>query len=255
MLRRFTLQNRVNQLGVCVLTSGGTVSSIKLDDGKQEAVVNYNNTGKRPDAGDGANNAPVFVPPPQLPLVEWQSHVLVGLHSLMLTTTPAQQLLYQLTTDNELMITGKLKGQLTAMAPFYFNLISTSSPTSIDGHFLHIKSSETIPDLPISMSTEIPFSLTGPVPSKLIFPENDGFPPNGQYEVIMGCIAPPTSGEAAVALVATLSYENRTVEVHLQSNSATPNQPVKMRVRIRRDGISLMPTAMNEFKCIYKLSW
>lgn len=127
MLRRFTLQNRVNQLAVCILTSGGTLSSCKLDNGQHEAVVNYSsNGGKRPDGSGDVGNMVNFVPPPpvQLPLVEWQSHVL-GLDSLLLTTTPSQQLLYQLTTNNELLVTGKLKGQLTAMAPFYFNLVSS----------------------------------------------------------------------------------------------------------------------------------
>ena len=137
---------------------------------------------------------------------------------------------------------------------------SASNSCPIDGHSLHIKSSDVIPDLPISASTEVPFVVTGPVPSRLIYPPvaytNDGEPVNNNttYDVIYGCLAPPGTGTGAV-LVATLSYESRTVEVHLQSNSASPNQPVKLRVRIRRDGVSLMPSSMNDFKCTYKLFW
>lgn len=114
MIRRFTLENRANHLTVSILSSGGTLSSCKLENGKQETVV----SSKR-DAGDAVNG---LGQPVQL-LSEWQSHVL-GLDSLLLTTSSSQSLMYQLTTNNELHVTGKIKGHLNAMAPFFFNLVS-----------------------------------------------------------------------------------------------------------------------------------
>lgn len=116
MIRRFTLQNRANHLAVSILTSGGSVSSCKVDDGRQEIVINSN--GKDANGVTMINGVP-YTPP----LHEWQSHVL-GLDSLMLTTSSSQSLLYQLTTTNELLVTGKVKSHLNAMAPFYFNLVS-----------------------------------------------------------------------------------------------------------------------------------
>lgn len=156
MIRRFTLKNRVNQLTACILTSGGTISSVLLENGKQETIVkppgssgtvpvngkataSSNSTAQRTgnlggggggDSLNGGENGSASsavsyqcVPTIQAPLSEWQSHVL-GLDSLLLTTSPSQSLMYQLTTGNELMITGKLKGHLNTMAPFFFNLVS-----------------------------------------------------------------------------------------------------------------------------------
>ncbi|KAI1303562.1 hypothetical protein HDE_02255 [Halotydeus destructor] len=242
MIRRFTLKNRANHLTIGIVSSGGTISSVQVDNGKHETIVNMNTVKREGDAS-------CYVQPN---CSEWSSHVL-GPDTLLLNTSPSQSLIYQLTTNNEILITGKIKGHLSAMAPFYFNLKSTSSsPCTIDGHYLHIRS-DGVPDLPITSSpSEPPFCLNGPMPAKLIYPSCHN--PTGQYDIVYGCLAPPSSGTNAI-LVATLTYETRSVEVHIQSNSSIPNQPVQMRVRVRREGISLMPINMNEFKCCYKLLW
>ena len=126
MVRRFTLQNRANHLLLSILTSGGTIASCRVDNGKHETVINANAASKDPAANNMGNNfggPPTPMPTYVVPMHEWQSHVL-GLDSLLLTTSSSQSLLYQLTTSNEILITGKLKGHLNAMAPFYFNLVS-----------------------------------------------------------------------------------------------------------------------------------
>lgn len=54
------------------------------------------------------------------------------------------------------------------------------------------------------------------------------------------------------AITALLSYENRSVEVVIKSIGS---QAPKLRLRIRSDGISLMPSQMTDFRCIYKMRW
>jgi len=68
-----------------------------------------------------------------------------------------------------------------------------------------------------------------------------------------------------VQIMATLQYESRIIQVILQSmhhsqqqtqQQQTPNTPnLKLRVRITNGAVSIMPTMMNEFKCIYKFIW
>ena len=110
-LRRFTLINRVNGLKVSILTSGGTLCSVGLD---QHEVIS--NAAREADLHQSGS--------------EFQSHVL-GMDSLMLSS-PSGSLTYLLTSDNDLVICGKLR-QLYALSPFYFNLVSlehSSVPTT-----------------------------------------------------------------------------------------------------------------------------
>lgn len=104
MIRRFTLNNRINGLKVSIINTGATINSVKLGSNKDEIIDGTTSN------GDGH---------------EWQSHVL-GLDTLLLTTNSSQSVMYQLTSDNELIIIGKFKNQqqIDWFNPFYFNLVS-----------------------------------------------------------------------------------------------------------------------------------
>jgi hypothetical protein len=249
MVRRFTLHNRANHLMVSILTSGAAISSLKLENGKHEIIA-------QPEAG--LPPSPQQTPPP----FEWQSHVL-GLDTLLLATNSSttQSLMYQLTTDNELIVTGKIKGHLHFMAPYFFNLKAVSGqqqpqplPPTLDGHSLHITSSGSSADIgepgpPLSLTGEIPFNLTGATPCPLTSSRLD--PQKPVYDAVYSCL-----GDVDTAIVATLSYQTRVVEVTLQPhNNSSPEIPCRLRIRIRKDGVSLMPTLMNEFRCVFKFIW
>ena len=201
---------------------------------------------------------------------DWQSHVL-GPDSLMLNTSSSQTLTYQLSTNNDVLLTGRLRN-LQAMSPFYLNLISTEmSPVSIpslDGHFIHVRSSN--PAIPLNVTGDIKFDLLNG--TSLTTPFNDnGQPvlgliqdnlitmsvthsaqnPSSQEELGNSVVAPE---DAILMILTTPGISNRTVEVSLSSNS--PSTPVlKLRVRIKSDGISVMPVQMNDFKCSYRIRW
>ena len=107
LIRSFSLHNRINGLKVVVINVGATVSSIKLDFGKDEIIRSPR------DLADDHH--------------EWQSHVL-GLDTLLLNVTHSNNstLMYQLTSDDELVVIGKFRGQqhLDLAIPFFFNLVS-----------------------------------------------------------------------------------------------------------------------------------
>lgn len=106
LIRSFTLHNRINGLKAVVINVGATVSSIKLDFGKDEIIRSHR------DNNDDH---------------EWQSHVL-GLDTLLLNVTHSNNstLMYQLTSDDELVMIGKFRGQqhLDLAMPFFYNLVS-----------------------------------------------------------------------------------------------------------------------------------
>lgn len=114
LIRRFTLHNRINQLRLSITNLGATVISCKVNHGKDEVIRHSENT--LPDnACTSRNNG-----------YEWQSHVL-GLDTLLLATSHhhTSAITYQLTTDDELVISGKLRNfnHLNYFIPFYFNLV------------------------------------------------------------------------------------------------------------------------------------
>ena len=104
MIRRFTLNNRINGLKVSIINTGPTIQSIKLGSAKDEIIDTSQSN------GEGH---------------EWQSHVL-GLDTLLLTKNLSQSVMYQLTSDNELILTGKFKAhqQVDWLNPFFSNLVS-----------------------------------------------------------------------------------------------------------------------------------
>lgn len=102
-IRSFTLHNRINRLKVTIFNIGAAITSIKTDFGKEEII--------RSSVSNNDEH-------------EWQSHVL-GLDTLLLNIS-STTLMYQLTSENELAVTGKFRGQqhFDVISPFYFNLVS-----------------------------------------------------------------------------------------------------------------------------------
>lgn len=102
LIRRFTLNNRINGLKVSIVNTGAAVRNIRLND-KDEIVRLF-----------GGNN-----------LIDWNPHVL-GLDTLLLNAN-ANTLMYQLTTENELIAIGKFRSHqqhMDIVATFFFNLVS-----------------------------------------------------------------------------------------------------------------------------------
>ncbi|RWS31014.1 hypothetical protein B4U80_02528 [Leptotrombidium deliense] len=230
-VRRFTLNNRINGLSVAINAIGAKIGSIKLDAGKHEIVAEPSIDG----------NVQRF---------EWNPHV-VGLDSLLLTMNASSSLSvsYQLTKDNELLVNGRFKGQqqMNLFHPFYLNLNTVSNSTTIDGHLLHIQSASDGTEMgpPLSVSgDDIPYNVIGTQPCKLIYCDELA----KTFDVIISCLNDIT---------ATLEYGSRKVElnVHNKANSSTVVSCCRLRLRIAREGVSLMPTHMNEFTCVYKFSW
>lgn len=142
MQRKFTLTNRGSKFSFSVLSSGGSIVSIKVNDGTHEVVLPTSLVSYLPFIGGnnpissssfGQSNRrdldsyPVYC--------EWTSHVL-GSDTLLLTAPSSQSVIYQLTSSDEFIITGKVKN-FHAIAPFYLNLNCTTS--TITGHYLHLK--------------------------------------------------------------------------------------------------------------------
>lgn len=154
MQRKFTLTNQSSKFSFGVLTSGGSIVSIKVNNGTHEIVLPTSMVSYLPlNSGTGNSNScnsqvlsssnigsskrdlesyPLYS--------EWTSHVL-GSDTLLLTTSSSQSLIYQLTSSDEFIVTGKLKN-CHAMAPFYFNLNHLSS--TINGHFVHLRCLDSI---------------------------------------------------------------------------------------------------------------
>ena len=71
------------------------------------------------------------------------------------------------------------------------------------------------------------------------------------------------TGDRSTLLIVTLSYGSKCVEVTIKSNSTTSildnvaSNPVtvRARLRIRQNGISIMPYMMTEFHCVYRFIW
>jgi len=263
LIRRFTLTNRANRLTVGLLSSGGSVCSCLVDHDRQEIVL-------QPLSSSISRLCQQQQPPPKKseieaypPASEWSSHVL-GPDSLMLTTSSSQCLTYQLTTNNELVVTGKLR-QLGAQAPFYVNLHSINS-MPIDGHILRIDSLQ---------GTEVTctgddkyFLLSPPSPEGVVLtsPDVDDDEENsddgiGLIQDTIYSVTPPVESLPDEGLVARLSYEGKSLTITVQSIGpvvSTPNTPptcLKLRIRIKTDGVSIMPVQMMDFKCTYKIRW
>lgn len=422
MQRKFTLTNRGSKFSFGILSSGGSIVSIKVNDGTHEVVlptslVSYlplNPSNNQNSSSFGSSNRRDLDSYPAY--CEWTSHVL-GSDTLLLTAPSSQSVIYQLTSSDEFIITGKVKN-FHAIAPFYLNLNSPAA--DINGHFLQIRclhpanyeviacqppsngsnynscvshtasSSEDVNSTTNNVSSvtsiELPLKfdlITGSlltVNEEFVDGINDGqnslnvrnidqrgsfghsslliqdavytivpvissnSNENGNTTLVLGNVSSSNnsestlpcdgSSETAVAsssesslsdserplapvvrssvcsrnlpppppvLLLTLSYEGRSIEMSLQSNSGSnsgqnngtlgnnllPNNSVhlpfvsngssshasssnsnclpvtsgtqydsvKLRVRIRKDGISFMPVGMNDFKCIYKVKW
>lgn len=125
----------------------------------------------------------------------------------------------------------------------------------IDGHYLQIKSesNESNSDIDplLTLSGDIPFNLTGPEPCRLEYMDTSE---KTTYDVMFCCV-----GDIDTCIFATLSYGSKTVELSLKSNppSNTINHTFncRMRLRITKHGISLMPTLMTDFKCVYRFNF
>lgn len=118
-IRRFTLNNRVNGLKIGITNIGATLISCMVNNGKDEIIKHIefsesfaNNTNQ--------NNLLNIA-------FDWQSHVL-GLDTVLLATNSHHNstITYQLTTDNRLLMLGKLRSvnHLANLTPFFFNLVS-----------------------------------------------------------------------------------------------------------------------------------
>lgn len=259
MIRRFTLSNRANKLSLGILSAGGSLCSWKIDQGLQEMVL----------PSDCKPRDTESYPPSS----DWQSHVL-GPDSLLLTTTASQSLTYQLTTNNELIVTGRLR-HLQAMAPFYVNLNSVDS--LLDGHLLRVSSSRSTA---FSVSGDVKFDVLEENGAALRTPFlEDGSPVTGLIQDTIYSIpvsSPSSSSPTAPSpdaqpgsqvassvptdesIIAELSFlgedgvSNKILEVTLSSNG--PSTPLlKLRIRIKGTGVSIMPVQMNDFKCTYRI--
>lgn len=276
MIRRFTFHHRVNQLAVSVLTSGASLSSCKLDLGRHEIIVNQHllftpQPNRRTDPLNASS---------EVSTIEWQSHVL-GTDSLLFTATSAQSVTYHLNTKNELTITGKLRN-IQSMSSFYINLVSAffcfrisskilhsfpqncvSPPSTIDGHYLQV--SPSIPEAGIESIGDDYIDL---VHGYTLCSSNLGqnfsnqkLLPGVLFESVFS-LKPfvqevPTGSPTIVAI---LSYQSRCVRIELQPNNQSSGPIIqtvvpKLRIRIRKEGISFTPFNMTEFKITYKLSW
>lgn len=235
MLRRFTLNNRINGLKVSIVNTGAAVRNIQLGE-KNEIVRLFGN-----------NN-----------LIDWNPHVL-GLDTLLLNSN-SNSLMYQLTTENELITIGKFRTaqqQADIVAPFYFNLNSDSD--CIDGHLLHVKAVSADPESEqtpwLSPVTEQFVDIMGPEPRSL---EGCADLQSNSYDSIYAA-----TGDKFTQLIVRLSYGTKSVEVIIKSNSQanvmmdnnTNTITCRTRLRIRRSGISIMPYMMSEYHCVYKFSW
>lgn len=127
LTRRFTLHNRISHFRLGITSLGATVVSCKVNHGKDELIRNDCNDlhcSSNMEIASSDSNGRVA------PGYEWQSHVL-GLDTLLLATSNyhTSSITYQLTTDDQLLVIGKLRtlNQLAFLTPFYFNLVSVHS--------------------------------------------------------------------------------------------------------------------------------
>ena len=139
---------------------------------------------------------------------------------------------------------------------FEFCLHTFQSPDNpvIEGHFVHVRcasenlESDRFPTL--SAIGEEPYEFAGPEPVRIDY--SDEF---ARGKDIVYC----ATGDISTLIIVTLSYGSRTVEATLKSNSqafnTSNNVNCRVRLRIRKYGISIMPSFMTEFKMTYKFFW
>ncbi|CAG2181832.1 unnamed protein product, partial [Oppiella nova] len=135
MIRRFTFNNRNNNLRIGVLTIGASLVSCELD--AHQIIVNHH--------PNGSNNSHSPAHESALSRTNWISHVR-GPDTLSLTaglsSSQSQSVVYQLTQENQLIVTGRFKSQQQLLNPYFFNLNCATSKTSLDGHYLQVRSSD-----------------------------------------------------------------------------------------------------------------
>lgn len=146
-----------------------------------------------------------------------------------------------------------------------FNLQnSVSPPSTVDGHFLQVTSP--FPEVGIgSAGDDFIDVINGCTLCSTILGQgssNQKLPSGVLFESVFNLqpVAQGASSPLTPVIVATLSYQSRSVRIELQPNNQTNgsnNQSVspKMRIRIRNEGVSFTPWNMTEFKIIYKLRW
>lgn len=264
--RRFTLNNRLNGLCIGISTSGGSLCSVRMEQGTHEVILNTSG----PRDSDSS---------PQQTVSEFQSHVL-GMDTLLLSTQTTQSLTYQLTESNELILCGKLKN-FHAMSPFYFNLVcpyhvifdcnncnasdtchfphpkqnSVQLNPNVAGHFLQINLPESSPISPLNIDGDTHLDVMNGVTLNSLsdYDVSHQKVPGLFYDSIISC--PKESPEMGLNVL--LSYGSRSIQLKLNSNGSSSSSAVtipKLRLRIRKDGVSISPQ-MVEFKMVYRFIW
>ncbi|XP_054168077.1 uncharacterized protein LOC128965409 [Oppia nitens] len=257
MIRRFTFNNRNNRLRIGVLTIGATLVSCELD--SHEIVVNNVQQNSANHYSIGHESIPFS-------RTNWISHVR-GTDTLSLTaglsSSQSQSIVYQLTPDNQMIVIGRLKTQQQLFNPYFFNLNCATSKTSLEGHYLQVRSSDSSASIQQQITVN---NMTNCTENELNFvaPNACAIPvtTDDSKELDFDAVYCLTSTDTPDAkLVVTLRFESRTVEVTIQNNGhqqtiQSPNGiNLKLRVRITNGAVCMMPTLMNEFKCIYKFIW
>lgn len=260
LIRQFTFNNRNNNLKIGILTIGASLVSCELD--SHQIIVNQNNSSNNSNNFDATNGSQLSQNH-YYSRTNWVSHVR-GLDTLCLTTgitsSQSQSIIYQLTVENELIVIAKFKTQQTQQQlfnPHFFNLNSTVNKTTLEGHYLQVRSSDSnvliVEQMNTSTENTINFASDTPRAIPVDF---------GDFDAVY-CLS--NTNNIETHLIVTLQYERRIIQVILQNihhsqpqtqqmqTSNTPN--LKMRIRITNGSVCIMPTMMNEFKCIYKFIW
>jgi hypothetical protein len=129
---------------------------------------------------------------------------------------------------------------------------------TLEGHYLHVKSSDSSAlirqQINTNTSDENSINFLRDTPCAIPQPlyDSNGSDFDATYILSNG-------SNPEVSLMAILQYDTRTVKVILQnmhnSQQTSNNSNLKLRVRITNGAVCIMPTMMNEFKCIYKFIW
>lgn len=123
---------------------------------------------------------------------------------------------------------------------------SALDKSSIDGHLLHVKSSDnsdiTHQPLNVGASSEEFYNFASENPREI------------QSVTDTESIYSINGGNQDSAIIAVLQYEQRRVEVTLQSTHTIQSQ-CRLKIRISKNGVCIMPTMMSDFKCVYKFMW
>lgn len=125
MIRRFTLNNRNNNLRIGILTIGASLVSCELD--SHQIIVNHNNHHNNHHIHQNNHNTPDLQSTSPYSRTNWVSHVR-GPDTLSLTagisSSQSQSIVYQLTQENQLIVNGRFKTQQQLFNPYFFNLVS-----------------------------------------------------------------------------------------------------------------------------------